>query len=72
MTAARALHDQVRVPVTLIYGEHDWSWPPEREANLALFRDVRPITPADTGHFAALEQPARVAEVLLASVSAEI
>jgi pimeloyl-ACP methyl ester carboxylesterase len=65
MVAARSLYGRVTAPVTLIYGEYDWSRPPEREANLALLRGARSITLADTGHFAALEQPARVAEILL-------
>ncbi len=64
MIAARALYGRVSVPVTLIYGDHDWSQIPEREANLALLRDARSIPLADSGHFAALEQPARVAEIL--------
>jgi pimeloyl-ACP methyl ester carboxylesterase len=38
---------------------------PEREANLALLRGSQSISLPDTGHFAALEQPARVAEILL-------
>jgi pimeloyl-ACP methyl ester carboxylesterase len=65
MIAARALYSRVATPVTLIYGDHDWSRIPDREANLALLRDARSITLPDTGHFAALEQPTRVAEILL-------
>ena len=65
MTAARSLYGRVTAPVTLIYGDHDWSQIPEREANLALLRDAQSILLPDTGHFAALEQPARVAEILL-------
>ncbi len=65
MIAARALYGRITTPVTLIYGDHDWSRVPEREANLALLRDARSISLSDTGHFAALEQPARVAEILL-------
>jgi pimeloyl-ACP methyl ester carboxylesterase len=49
----------------LSYGDHDWSHVPEREANLALLRGARSISLPQTGHFAALEQPARVAEILL-------
>jgi len=67
MIAARELYARVSVPVTLIYGEHDWSYVPEREANLALVNGARSISLPDTGHFAALEQPDRVAEILLAS-----
>jgi pimeloyl-ACP methyl ester carboxylesterase len=66
MIGARELYARVTPPVTLIYGEHDWSRPPEREANLAVLRGARSITLPDAGHFAALEQPARVAEILLA------
>jgi pimeloyl-ACP methyl ester carboxylesterase len=58
MIAARAL-----------YGR-DWSRIPEREANLALLPGARSIALPHTGHFAALEQPARVAEVLLDNTSA--
>ena len=65
MIAARALYDRVTAPVTLIYGDHDWSRIPEREANLSLLRRARSISLPHTGHFAALEQPARVAEILL-------
>jgi pimeloyl-ACP methyl ester carboxylesterase len=65
MIAARALYDRVTVPATLVYGEHDWSRPPEREANFTLLRGPRYISLADTGHFAALEEPGRVAELLL-------
>jgi pimeloyl-ACP methyl ester carboxylesterase len=65
MIAARALYGRVSAPVTLVYGDHDWSLPPEREANLAALPGARSITLPETGHFAALEQPARVAEILL-------
>jgi pimeloyl-ACP methyl ester carboxylesterase len=65
MIAARALYGRVTAPVTLIYGDHDWSLMPEREANVALLRGARWISLPSTGHFAALEQPARVAEILL-------
>ncbi len=67
MVAARALYGRVTAPITLIYGEHDWSHPSEREANLALFRGARSISLPDTGHFAAIEQPVRFAEILLGS-----
>jgi pimeloyl-ACP methyl ester carboxylesterase len=65
MIAARALYHRVTAPVTLIYGDHDWSRLPDRQANLALLRGARSILLSETGHFAALEQPARVAEILL-------
>src|SRR6266511_2709163 len=70
MIAARALYGRVTAPVTLIYGDHDWSRIPEREANLSLLRGAQSISLPHTGHFAALEQPARVAEILLDNPSA--
>jgi pimeloyl-ACP methyl ester carboxylesterase len=70
MIAARALYGRVTAPVTLTYGDHDWSRIPEREANLSLLQGARSISLPHTGHFAALEQPARVAEILLDNTSA--
>jgi pimeloyl-ACP methyl ester carboxylesterase len=70
MIAARSLYGRVSVPVTLVYGDRDWSRLPEREANAALLPDTRAIVLPDTGHFAALEQPDRVAEILLAASGA--
>lgn len=65
MIAARALYGRVSTPATLAYGDHDWSQPAEREANLALLPDARSISLPGSGHFTALEQPHRVAEILL-------
>jgi len=67
MVAARDFYARVNVPVTLVYGDHDWSQVPERESNHALLPGAQRIDLDDTGHFAALEQPARFAEILLAT-----
>jgi pimeloyl-ACP methyl ester carboxylesterase len=71
MMVARALYAQVSAPVTLIYGDRDWSRPAERDATLALLRGATSISLPDTGHFAALEQPDRVAEILLDTIGAK-
>jgi pimeloyl-ACP methyl ester carboxylesterase len=65
MIAARALYERVDVPVTLVYGDHDWSRPTEREANAAVIREAESLSLPGTGHFASLEQPDRVARILL-------
>src|SRR5438093_6908835 len=64
MIAARALYDRVAAPVTLIYGDPYWLRVTDRQANLALLPGARSILLPETGHFAALAQPARVAETL--------
>src|SRR5437867_3718171 len=48
MVAARALYGRVTAPVTLIYGDHDWSHPSDREANLALLPGARSISLPET------------------------
>jgi pimeloyl-ACP methyl ester carboxylesterase len=65
MVAARALYGRLGAPATVVYGDNDWSHPTEREADLALLRGARLIALSSTGHFAALERPDRVAEILL-------
>ena len=65
MIAAREVYGRVGVPVMVVYGDRDWSRPSEREANLALLRRARSVPLPSTGHFAALERPDRLAEVLL-------
>jgi pimeloyl-ACP methyl ester carboxylesterase len=65
MVAARPHYGRVSAPVTVVYGDHDWSQQPEREANLTLLRNARSISLSRSGHFAALERPDRIAEILL-------
>ena len=62
--AARGLYDKVRCPVTLIYGEKDWSYPEERERNKQLIAPAHYEVLSDTGHFSALENPQAIADIL--------
>jgi pimeloyl-ACP methyl ester carboxylesterase len=62
--------DQYRVisaPVTLIYGDSDWSRPNERERTRALLPGARMVTLKDTGHFSAVENPSELARIILGS-----
>jgi pimeloyl-ACP methyl ester carboxylesterase len=61
---ARPRYADITVPVTLVYGEHDWSRPAERDQVASLLVDIQRITVPDTGHFSALERPAEVAHIL--------
>lgn len=60
---ARAAYDNVAVPVTLAYGEHDWSRPSERAANASVL-GVTAHTLRHCGHFSSLDQPRAIATLL--------
>lgn len=66
--AARQLYGNVTVPVTMVYGDHDWSHPKDRDGAIALVRNADTITLPKTGHFASLERPEEVASILLGTL----
>jgi pimeloyl-ACP methyl ester carboxylesterase len=65
LIAARERYARINTPVTLVYSEHDWSRPSDRQANIELVPGADHIVLRDTGHFAALEAPDQVARILL-------
>jgi pimeloyl-ACP methyl ester carboxylesterase len=67
--AARAAYTAIEMPVTLVYGEHDWSWPEDREANRRAVPGARSLSLAGCGHFAALERPQQLAQLIREEVS---
>jgi pimeloyl-ACP methyl ester carboxylesterase len=62
---ARDRYRDVAAPVTLVYSEHDWARPAEREHVAGLLAEVERITLPGTGHFSALERPNEVARILM-------
>jgi pimeloyl-ACP methyl ester carboxylesterase len=64
LIAARDRYAFINVPVTLVYGDHDWSRLSDRQANIESVPGARHITLRDTGHFTALEAPDEVAQIL--------
>jgi pimeloyl-ACP methyl ester carboxylesterase len=65
LIAARDRYARIIVPVTLVYGDHDWSRPSDRQASIESVPGADHIVLRDTGHFASLEAPDQVARILL-------
>jgi pimeloyl-ACP methyl ester carboxylesterase len=62
---ARRLYDKIKVPVSLVYGDHDWSYPEERVSNHKLIPNSRYTTLENTGHFSCLDSPEAVTKTIL-------
>jgi pimeloyl-ACP methyl ester carboxylesterase len=61
---ARQLYSRITVPVTLVYGSHDWSNVDERTRNQREIANATFITIDKAGHFLALEKPAEIAHII--------
>ncbi len=59
------LYPSVKAPVTLIYGDKDWSRPAERERTKTALSNARMFALPDTGHFSSVENPQGVARIIL-------
>ncbi|MEH2610623.1 alpha/beta fold hydrolase [Bradyrhizobium sp. AZCC 1693] len=64
---ARDYYRQISAPVTLIYGDSDWSRPNERERTRSLIPVAQLVMLKNTGHFSAVENPSELARVILAT-----
>jgi pimeloyl-ACP methyl ester carboxylesterase len=62
---AVSLYERISVPVTLVYGECDWSLPEEREDRKNRLGSTRIFIIAGAGHFSALEEPQQIANILI-------
>ena len=61
---ARQRYGEIKVPVLVIYGDHDWSRPDERQSTVKSIPGAKVETVANGGHFLSLDQPARLAELI--------
>jgi pimeloyl-ACP methyl ester carboxylesterase len=66
---ARHSYPKVSAPVTLVYGDHDWSRPAERDQVGDSLADVQRITLPRTGHFSSLERPDDVARIVVGALA---
>lgn len=64
---ASSLYAKVKVPVTLIYGQNDWSTLAERERTASQLGGLKLITVANTGHFAFIDNPQKMTDIVLAN-----
>ena len=64
LIAARERYARITVPVTLVYGDEDWSRPSDRQADIESVPGARDIVLRSKGHFTALEAPHDVARIL--------
>jgi pimeloyl-ACP methyl ester carboxylesterase len=55
----------ITAPVTLVYGEQDWSLPEERIANKDRIKSAKLITLDKAGHFSSLDQTEEVLKIIL-------
>jgi pimeloyl-ACP methyl ester carboxylesterase len=62
--SARDRYPAIQIPVTLAYGDHDWSNDDERDANRRAIPAVRATTIHDCGHFSSLDKPAHVTTLI--------
>jgi pimeloyl-ACP methyl ester carboxylesterase len=62
--SARDRYPAIQIPVTLAYGDHDWSNEEERDANRRAIPAVRATTIRDCGHFSSLDKPAQVTAII--------
>jgi pimeloyl-ACP methyl ester carboxylesterase len=69
--AAREKYRSIELPVTLVYGEEDWSLPAERDANAEAIPRARPLTLEHAGHFSCLEKPTEIASLIMAATEAD-
>ena len=63
-TEAKKQYALLQTPVTLVYGDHDWSSSEERTESRALLNPKKYIELENTGQFSFLEAPRRVVDII--------
>lgn len=66
---ARSAYSKINVPVSLVYGDNDWSTPKEREDNKRDVPNASVEIINNGGHFLSLDRPQDVIRVIKDSVS---
>ena len=58
-------YGRIDVPVLLIWGDHDWATPSEREHDRTLIKGAEMTTLKRGGHFLALDRPEEVRDLIV-------
>lgn len=66
---AQTLYAAVKAPVKLVYGEFDWSTLAERQSTANALGGIHALSLANTGHFAFVDNPQKMLEIVLANQS---
>ena len=61
---AKKQYAKLKTPVTLVYGDHDWSTPEERRESRDFLNPKKYIELEDIGHFSFLEAPEKSARII--------
>ena len=61
----RAEYGKIDIPVLLVYGDHDWSRPVEREANQGAIPNAEMAIVLNAGHFLSLDAPDEATRLIL-------
>lgn len=69
---AKRLYPVIKLPVTLVYGDHDWSRVEERQVTHSLLPDASLVTMRDTGHFSAVESPAQLLSAIDCTITGNV
>ncbi len=59
---AHEVYSRIKVPVLLVYGDHDWSRESERQETLRGIPGARMVTVEDGGHFLTFDKPETVVQ----------
>jgi pimeloyl-ACP methyl ester carboxylesterase len=62
---APTLYQQIKCPVTLVYGENDWSRSEERLSTLSKIYNAKIETIPNSGHFLSVDNPNALKQVIL-------
>jgi pimeloyl-ACP methyl ester carboxylesterase len=62
--SCREAYPTIDLPVTLVYGEDDWSQPSDRDANANAIPRAQTVTLTNAGHFSCLEKPQEIADLI--------